>query len=129
MNKRMTTNCPNCGGELTSDGYCKYCNTKVRYANEVIVDLQNSVMAQSDVELMITVKRENEIILIPFKGWIDSFREDLVDPFYADIISGGIHLTSIYDRPRISITFSGYAQEASETVVNETIKGVRTSDS
>lgn len=33
--KKLPTNCPNCGAPLDSDGYCSYCNTKIRYANEV----------------------------------------------------------------------------------------------
>lgn len=35
---KLVTNCPNCGGELTPDGYCQYCNTKVRLANAMEIE-------------------------------------------------------------------------------------------
>lgn len=125
MNKRMTTNCPNCGGELTSDGYCNYCNTKVRYANEMIVDLENSLV-DKDVEIMISVKNGNKVTLIPFKGVVEEFTQHYDTwNLYAD----GRSYPFRNNNPRISIRFSGYAQEVSETVVNETVKGVRDNDS
>lgn len=121
MNKQMSTNCPNCGGELTSEGYCYYCNTKVRYANELIVDLQDSIISCSEVEIMITVKRNNDIILIPFKGYIESFQEEF-DTVSCFPIGNNSFQLNRSAHPRLSITFSGYAQKVSETVINETIE-------
>lgn len=71
MNKVLQTNCPNCGGELTSDGFCTYCNTKVRYANILEVNLGDYLM--EPVEIEIKVKRGNELQIIPFKGHLVSY--------------------------------------------------------
>lgn len=118
MNKRMSTNCPNCGGELTYEGYCTYCNTKVRYTNEVILDLQNA-LGCPDVEIMISVKKGEETLLIPFKGIVESFHQDF-ETF--DICYDGKVIPFRDNKPKISITFSGYVQDVSDTVVKETVK-------
>lgn len=118
MNKRMSTNCPNCGGELTSKGYCTYCNTKVRYTNEVILDLQNA-LGCPDVEIMISVKKGEETLLIPFKGVVESFTQDF-EP--TTVYFDGRVVPFRNNKPRISIKFSGYAQDVSDTVVKEAVK-------
>ena len=71
MSKALQTNCPNCGGELTSDGFCTYCNTKVRYANILEVDLDDYLM--EPIEIEIKIKRGNELQIIPFKGHLVSY--------------------------------------------------------
>ena len=51
---KLITNCPNCGGELTSDGYCQYCNTKVRLANAM--EIETGQFVSKPVEIEIRVK-------------------------------------------------------------------------
>lgn len=71
MSRRLLTNCPNCAGELHSDGYCPYCKTKVRYANEL--DIQGGGICSGDlVEIAINVKQGNKTIIYPFVGRISS---------------------------------------------------------
>ena len=71
MQRRLLTNCPNCAGELHSDGYCPYCKTKVRYANEL--DIQAGGLCYGDfVEIAINVKQGDKTIVYPFVGRIRS---------------------------------------------------------
>ena len=68
----LPTNCPNCGAPLTASGYCSYCNTKVRYANEVEFNTfirNNSIKDIETTEILFKFKgNNNEILLIPFIG-------------------------------------------------------------
>lgn len=101
---------PKLWGELTAEGFCHYCNTKVRYANELIVDLSDILSAHSEIEMMIKVKRGDELIFIPFKGYLEQFHEDFSEPI--DLYADNTFVCAIRDtKPRLSITFSGYVQD------------------
>ena len=52
----MLINCPNCGAPLTSDGYCNYCKTKVRYANHLEI-INDDIMRMPDVEILLIIQR------------------------------------------------------------------------
>lgn len=85
MKNMMITNCPNCGGELTESGFCKYCKTHVRYENELNIG-KNDV-----VEILIkhhsTDKDGNNCAIItPFRGYLVSFHEE-IPILYADCLS------------------------------------------
>jgi hypothetical protein len=66
--KRLIDNCPNCAAPLKADGYCEYCKTKIRYANEIEIDSIYS----PQIELILKIKNKDEIVLIPCKGTIDN---------------------------------------------------------
>lgn len=70
--KKILTNCPNCGAPLSSDGYCEYCKTKVRYINEVEYDTLLSSGAITEIlptEILFKFKAEDgSLVVIPFIG-------------------------------------------------------------
>lgn len=69
--RQMLTNCPNCGAPLESDGTCKYCDTKVRFANEI--DIQgNESWIRNPIEILFRVKQGDETILFPILGYFDT---------------------------------------------------------
>lgn len=100
---KLVANCPNCGGELTSDGYCQYCNTKVRLANAM--EIETGQFVSKPVEIEIRVKRGGETIIIPFEGYLQSIdmKFDSVDIYYGD--KKCAHIPS---RPSVDLTFSGH---------------------
>ena len=72
MQKRMLkTNCPNCAGALQPDGNCPYCGTHVRFANELDIDGDNW-LGSNQVEIMMRIKKGNEMIVMPIVGRIES---------------------------------------------------------
>ena len=80
----LLTNCPNCGGILLDSGVCPYCQTKVRYENEL------NISVNEPIEILIKHKsidsNGNEVThLIPFKGWMKQITKtyNTVD-IYAD---------------------------------------------
>lgn len=64
--RTLITNCPNCAAPL-KDGKCPYCGTHVRLANELDFNTDNPIM-----EIMLRVKRGNELILFPLRGRINN---------------------------------------------------------
>lgn len=64
--RMLLTNCPNCAGELEKGGYCRYCNTHVRMANELDINSNDF----NRIELMLNIKRGNETLLIPCVGYM-----------------------------------------------------------
>ena len=100
---KLVTNCPNCGGELTSDGYCQYCNTKVRLANAM--EIETGQFVSKPVEIEIRVKQGDETIIIPFEGHLQSIdmKFDSVD-IYAD----GKKYATLPSRPSVDLAFSGH---------------------
>lgn len=64
--RTLITNCPNCAAPL-KDGKCHYCGTHVRLANELDFNTDNPIM-----EIMLRVKRGNELILFPLRGRINN---------------------------------------------------------
>lgn len=89
--RMLLTNCPNCAGELEKGGYCRYCNTHVRMANELDVDFSNF----GKMELMINVKQGNETVLIPCIGCITNV----------------VKSYSYMELPEIEFTFQGYISD------------------
>jgi hypothetical protein len=102
MSKALQTNCPNCGGELTSDGFCTYCNTKVRYANILEVDLGDYLM--EPVEIEIKIKRGNELQIIPFKGHLVSYTAGY-DPVFCEYGNSGKMFSR--NEIKLDLNFSG----------------------
>lgn len=103
---RLLTNCPNCGAPLRADGYCEYCNTKVRYANEVELSNLDDIFRPSEVEIIFKVVKDKDlVILIPFRGIVSSVTQSYdEETFYADDLSIPI---SVHLEPRIEITLDG----------------------
>lgn len=101
---RLLTNCPNCGAPLRADGYCEYCNTKVRYANEVELSNLDDIFRPSEVEIVFKVVKDKDlVILIPFRGIVSSVTQSYdEETFYADNLP--IHVCL---EPRIEITLDG----------------------
>ena len=70
--KELLTNCPNCGAPLSSDGYCEYCGTKARYANEVEYNMLFSHGAINEIlptEILFKMKAaDGTLVVIPFYG-------------------------------------------------------------
>lgn len=67
----MLTNCPNCGAPLTSEGYCEYCNTKARYANEVEWSMfyHGAITDVLPTEVMFKFKADDgTTVVLPFYG-------------------------------------------------------------
>ena len=70
---KLLLNCPNCGAPLTPDGYCSYCNTKVRYANEIetkmILGNNKTIQHILPTEILLKFKAEDGTMLVlPFWG-------------------------------------------------------------
>lgn len=92
MQKRMLkTNCPNCAGALQPDGNCPYCGTHVRYANELDIDGDNW-LGSNQVEIMMRIKKGNEMIVMPIVGRIESISVS----------------HSPYELPLVDLNFCGY---------------------
>jgi len=101
MRDILLTNCPNCGGELTGDGFCAYCKTKVRYANEIILE-DEDWFTGNDVEIMIKRKIDDTVYLVPFVGSLTEIKQDFyTDDYYIeyDAIRNG--------SPEVTLTFRG----------------------
>lgn len=99
----LLTICPNCGAPLRGDGYCEYCDTQVRYANEVEFQNLDDIFMSNEVQIMFKVKKNGATLLIPFRGFIESittFYER--ETFYADntpVLTAAV--------PHIRIEFDG----------------------
>ncbi len=91
--KKLVHNCPNCGAPLDANGYCAYCKTKIRYANELEFQTFNCNAYPGLTEMLLKIKNGDETILYPFKGYLEN-----------------ISLNSLsYDSyPEISVSFRGF---------------------
>lgn len=105
----LLTNCPNCGAPLSSDGYCSYCNTKVRYANELEYNMFLSCGRITDVlptEIMFKFKREDgTMVIIPFIGKPENI-EITYDDYEAIDLAGNI-MYKINRQPMVKFDFTG----------------------
>ena len=82
---KLLHNCPNCGAPLRHDGYCEYCKTKIRYANEL--EIQRLAYHVKPIEMLLKVVKEDHTILIPVRGHISSLNlshENDGPTFYGD---------------------------------------------
>jgi len=106
--KTLLTNCPNCGAPLSSDGYCSYCNTKVRYANELEYNLfsHGNIKDVLPTEIMFKFKSEDgSMVVIPFIGTPESI-EIIYDDYNATDHAGNIIYT-IHRQPMVKFDFTG----------------------
>lgn len=106
---KLLTNCPNCGSPLSADGYCSYCDTKVRYANEIEANLMTygHILSMLPLEILFKFKAEDgTLVLLPFNGRINS-----IDINYDSIMTldnSGITITKkVSSSPEISLELSG----------------------
>lgn len=100
--RTLITNCPNCAAPL-KDGKCPYCGTHVRLANELDIDFEGK-----PTEVMLNIKRGNDVILIPLVGRIDSIemRDNHVDYMHGETMF--IQRTAT----EVELTFRGYIKES-----------------
>lgn len=98
----MLINCPNCGAPLTSDGYCNYCKTKVRYANHLEI-INDDITRAPDVEILLKFKKDDTLTLIPFVGHVDElqFEYDSTTLYYDN---QPMHISN---NPTVHISFTG----------------------
>lgn len=107
MRDTLLTNCPNCGGELTGDGFCAYCKTKVRYANEIILE-DEGWFTENDIEIMIKRKIGDTVYLVPFVGSLTEIEQDFcIDNRYIEYEDKKTLISLIHKSPEVSITFRG----------------------
>lgn len=99
----MLINCPNCGAPLTSDGYCNYCKTKVRYANHLEI-ISDDIMCRPNVEILLKFKKGDTLTLIPFVGHVDELRCDYDD---ATLYCDNSLYASFVNSPTVHISFTG----------------------
>ena len=88
--RKLLTNCPNCGGVLSTDGRCPYCGTHARYANEI--DIQTDNFHLNKIELSINVKCGDTTIVYPLVGYVESVTID----------------RNMYSVPEVEMTFRGH---------------------
>lgn len=104
--RTLVTNCPNCGAALTSDGYCEYCKTKVRMANEIELTDPFSpefIHGGDPIEILVRRKKGDILYLYPFRGKLQSMevsRDDEI-AYYDD------NPIAVACAPRVTITFEG----------------------
>lgn len=101
---KLIHNCPNCGATLRHDGYCEYCKTKIRYANEL--EIQRLAYHVKPIEMLLKVVKEDHTILIPVRGHISSLnlsRENDYPTFYGD----NQVLSSMSSQTNVSFEFDG----------------------
>lgn len=110
---KLLTNCPNCGAPLSSDGYCSYCNTKVRYANELEYNLFSRHGIIKDVlptEIMFKfIDEDGTMVIIPFVGRPENI--EITYDNYDAIDHAGNILYQINKQPEIKFEFSGHVGE------------------
>lgn len=95
--RALITNCPNCGAPL-KDGWCEYCNTHVRMANELDVDFNGK-----PTEVMLHIKNGDSIIAMPLIGRIDNVQ---IKNEYCDYEYGRLYVPVLTER-QVEFTFSG----------------------
>jgi hypothetical protein len=83
--KTLITNCPNCGAELNEDGFCSYCETKIRYANELELSMHDLLPERTEVLMKFnkTTINENgeeikETILMPMSLYLENVELDTI---------------------------------------------------
>lgn len=98
----LVTNCPNCGGPLTSDGFCEYCKTKIRYANTIELESGFLGFDMSEVEILLKCKKDDTTYLYPFVGRLRTIDIALRrDTLYVN------HECVVSAAPDVELCFSG----------------------
>lgn len=99
----LVTNCPNCGGVL-NEGKCPYCDTQVRFANELDIKTEN--IYGEVVTISLNVKRGNKTIIYPFVGHLHEISIDSSDCFRR-YDSGASFITVRHSYPSARLVFEG----------------------
>lgn len=82
--KKLTFTCPNCGAPLRHDGYCEYCDTQIRYENEIEV-LGSALINSDPIEILVKCKKEKGTCYTLLEGTIESVRNTSEEQvFYYD---------------------------------------------
>lgn len=121
MNQLMH-NCPNCGAELTHNGYCEYCNTKIRYANSL--EIQSYFFRNEPVEILLKkMNPDGTMVVMPFIGRLENmeihYEYDEVTTLYAD---NNPYYAVHASAPLISLNFEGTMGDIkSEDVIKNSI--------
>lgn len=111
---KMLTNCPNCGAPLNDNGYCSYCNTKVRYANEIeslvrmsqrkgITDLQ-----PTEILFKFYDPESETVFLLPIVGKVDNISINYNETC---VYGSNYKIASIHSSPEVSLKIIGAVGE------------------
>ena len=118
MSNWLRTNCPNCGGNLTFDGKCPYCDTKIRAANEMRITLNDYLSFPDKIEIDIKVKQsDGNVAVIPFIGHLESVTHH-IEPVYADYLGG--KRVILNNGHELKLVLTGRARE---TIYPDTLEG------
>ena len=98
--KKIRTNCPNCGAVVAKTGKCAYCGTFIRIANSIDVSRKDAL-----VDMQINIWNGDEVTILPFKGVLNNITMEYpsleVNSFdgRCGIVSGP---------PEVELTISGF---------------------
>lgn len=107
-------NCPNCGGTLTDDGFCEFCKTKIRYANEMTLE-DSDYFSGNEVEILIKRKVGDTTYVLPFVGYLSEIHREISEPHYIEYDGNRIPFKCGSDR--MKLTFDGHALHTKELKV------------
>ena len=65
--RKIITNCPNCGAVITKPGKCAYCGTFIRIANSIDFNY-----ASAPVDMQINIWDGDKVTILPFTGTINN---------------------------------------------------------
>lgn len=105
MFNMLETNCPNCGGELTKEGNCNYCKTKVRYEN--VLNLSGD-FDNEKVEILLKRTASNgDVYYLPISGYVTQI-ELSNEPMFSYCCYGNtIKYARINDSMKIKLSIEG----------------------
>lgn len=108
----LLTNCPNCGAPLNPDGYCEYCGTKIRYANELELQNLDDIFGPNEMEILLKIVKKDAVVLVPIRGRISSIKQECdYETFYAD---GTPYISARSPNIEYEIVFNGYLDRESK---------------
>ena len=107
-------NCPNCGGTLTDDGFCEFCKTKIRYANEMTLE-DKDYFSGNEVEILIKRKVGDTTYVLPFIGYLSEIHREIAEPVYCEYGNKTVPFRQQSDR--VKLTFEGHALHTKELKV------------
>ena len=102
--RKMLTNCPNCGAVLRSDGYCEYCKTKVRYANEVELSWIGHKI--KPIEILLKFEEDDGTTYMPLRGYIDTI--EINRGWESACCYEGVMVRNV--TTQVSFVFNGYVK-------------------
>lgn len=104
-------NCPNCGGTLTDDGFCEFCKTKIRYANEITL-CESDYFTGNEVEILIKRKIGDSTYVVPFSGYLSEVHREVAEPCYIEYGNERVPFRCSPDRMRL--IFEGHVMKTHE---------------